>query len=139
MKVPTSLITLYWLLSISATTIIIGCDRIDALNRREIQLPHSSLFTDCEQWAVVTADYTTVHDQPELSAPVLQVIRNFDLAEVTDRSDHRADRYSQYAYWYQIVTSLHSGWVFGGDVSLYCYRHVALLAISSAQDRNLNR
>ncbi len=108
-----------------------GCSRLALLDDRQLPLPASSLFEDCQQWAVVVSDYTIMHSKPELVAPVLQIVRQFDLAPVLGRSDHRADHFDNYAYWYQIATPLHSGWVFGGDIDLYCHQHTALLAIAA--------
>ena len=124
-----------WLLFLGILSLInSGCSRIALLDDRQLALPTSPLFENCQRWAVVVSDYTIMHREPELAAPVLQVVRQFDLAAVLNRSDYRADHYDNYAYWYQIATPLHSGWVFGGDINLYCYQHTALLAIAAARN-----
>ena len=86
----------------------------------------------CAQWAVVTSHYAPLHTSADLSAPVVQITRRNDLLEVIARSNYRHDHYGHYAYWYQIETPLHLGWIFGGDVELYCYQYIAALSIVSS-------
>lgn len=109
---------------VAGVLLLAGCGLI---RRDDVELPHTSAFEECEEYAVIDDVHLFLYAEPSRDARVVRLSRRGDLFAIVDRNTNQDSYYNQQASWYLIHGAGARGWVFGAGMTPYCYKYQAEL------------
>lgn len=114
--------------------VIAGCG-LFGRKSSSLVLPPTAAFTDCEQYAVVTAAHLSLHSDAIRTADVVYLSRRGEVLSIIDKDISQKEHYNQQAPWYLLSLNGERGWGFGTLFTTYCYRYQAELQQQLLRER----
>lgn len=95
---------------------LLGCGPRPAAEK--IDLPPTPVLSIRSSWAVVTAPFLRLRQEPLAASGVLAHVRRGAVLEVLSRTDQKEVLEDASSYWYQVSYAGLRGWVFGAFLEI---------------------
>lgn len=101
--------------------LVVGCRR----EATTIDAPATPVLTGVESWGVVESPYSRIHTEASDQTVVLVVRRRGDLVRIIGRGPSVVPMRGRVAYWYDVQSGVHRGWVHGSEIAIFPSRRQA--------------